>query len=90
MPTSFSGRGAEPRGRRRPVSGAEVGLRLLDDLDARGELRAYHLLPAARADLLRTLGRREEAAEAYRRALALVANEPERRFLERRLAEVED
>src|ERR1700693_4864152 len=72
------------------VSGAEVGLRLLDDLDARGELRAYHLLPAARADLLRTLGRREEAAEAYRRALALVANEPERRFLERRLAEVED
>jgi RNA polymerase sigma-70 factor, ECF subfamily len=57
--------------------------------DARGELRVYHLLPAARADLLRSLGRREEAAEAYRRALALVANEPERRFLERRLAEVE-
>ena len=71
------------------VSGAEAGLRLLDDLEARGELRAYHLLPAARADLLRSLGRREEAAEAYRRALALVSNEPERRFLERRLAEVE-
>jgi RNA polymerase sigma-70 factor, ECF subfamily len=47
------------------------------------------LLPAARADLLRSLGRREQAAKAYRRALALVANEPERRFLERRLAEVE-
>lgn len=71
------------------ASGAEVGLRLLDDLDARGELRAYHLLPAARADLLRSLGRRGEAAEAYRRALALVSNEPERRFLERRLTEVE-
>jgi len=69
--------------------GAEAGLRLLDDLESRGELRAYHLLPAARADLLRSLGRREEAAEAYRRALSLVANEPERRFLERRLAEVE-
>jgi RNA polymerase sigma-70 factor (ECF subfamily) len=49
----------------------------------------YHLLPAARANLLRSLGRRKEAAEAYRRALALVTNEPERRFLERRLAEVE-
>jgi RNA polymerase sigma-70 factor (ECF subfamily) len=72
------------------VSGAEVGLRLLDDLEAREELRAYHLLPAARADLLRSLGRREESAEAYRRALALVSNDPERRFLERRLAEVED
>ena len=46
--------------------------------------------PAARADLLKKLGRFEEAAEAYRRALSLVANEPERRFLERRLAEVED
>jgi len=69
--------------------GAQAGLPLLDDLDARGELPAYHLLPAARADLLRNLGRFEEAAAAYRRALALVANEPERRFLERRLAEVE-
>jgi RNA polymerase sigma-70 factor (ECF subfamily) len=69
--------------------GAQAGLPLLDDLDARGELPAYHLLPAARADLLKTLGRFEEAAAAYRSALALVANEPERRFLERRLAEVE-
>jgi len=69
--------------------GAQAGLPLLDDLDARGELPAYHLLPAARADLLKNLGRFEEAAAAYRHALALVANEPERRFLERRLAEVE-
>jgi RNA polymerase sigma-70 factor (ECF subfamily) len=69
--------------------GAEAGLALLDDLDNRGELPAYHLLPAARADLLKNLGRFEEAAAAYRRSLALVANEPERRFLERRLAEVE-
>jgi RNA polymerase sigma-70 factor (ECF subfamily) len=69
--------------------GAQAGLSLLDDLDARGELAAYHLLPAARADLLKNLGRFAEAAAAYRRSLALVANEPERRFLERRLAEVE-
>ena len=69
--------------------GPEAGLSLLDNLDARGELPAYHLLPAARADLLRNLGRFEESAAAYRRALSLVANEPERRFLERRLAEVE-
>jgi len=48
------------------------------------------LLPGARADLLRSLGRLEDATEAYRRALALVANEPERRFLKRRLAEVEE
>jgi RNA polymerase sigma-70 factor (ECF subfamily) len=69
--------------------GPEEGLRLLDGLEERGALASYHLLPAARADLLKKLGRFEEAAEAYRRALSLVANEPERRFLERRLAEVE-
>jgi RNA polymerase sigma-70 factor (ECF subfamily) len=51
-------------------------------------LPGYHLLPAARADLLRRLGRREEAASAYRDALALVGNESERRFLAARLAEV--
>jgi RNA polymerase sigma-70 factor (ECF subfamily) len=67
----------------------EEGLHLLDSLEERGALASYHLLPAARADLLKKLGRFEEAAEAYRRALSLVANEPERRFLERRLAEVE-
>jgi len=68
--------------------GSEEGLRLLDDLDRRGELSRYHLLPAARAQLLARLGRTDEAAAAYRRALALVSNEPERRFLERELARV--
>jgi RNA polymerase sigma-70 factor (ECF subfamily) len=62
--------------------GPEEGLRLLDDLESRGELSGYHLLPAARAGLLKRLGRREEAAAAYRRALDLVSNDLERRFLE--------
>ena len=52
------------------AEGPERGLELLDDLEARGELDDYHLLHAARADLLRRLGRAEEAAAAYRRALA--------------------
>jgi RNA polymerase sigma-70 factor (ECF subfamily) len=60
----------------------------VDDLEATGLLRGYHLLPAARADLLRRLGRREEAAEAYAQALALARNEPERRYLESRLDEM--
>jgi RNA polymerase sigma-70 factor, ECF subfamily len=66
--------------------GPEQGLSLLDDLDRRGELSSYHLLPAARGQLLARLGRREEAAEAYRSALGLVSNDAERRFLERELA----
>ena len=69
-------------------SGIERGLVLVDELDHRGELAEYHLLPAARAELLRRLGRHAEAAEAYRRALALVSNEAERRHLEKRLREV--
>ncbi len=69
--------------------GPDHGLGLLDALEASGDLRAYHLLPAARADLLRRLGRRHEAAAAYRQALAFVTSAPERRFLERRLAEVD-
>ena len=69
--------------------GEEEGLRLLDDLDSRGVLPGYHLLPAARADLLRRLGRTAEAANAYRRALDLVGNPAEQRFLTRRLREVE-
>ena len=60
----------------------------MDALAADGGLAGYHLLPAARADLLRRLGRMSEAAAAYREALALVGNETERRFLERRLAQV--
>jgi RNA polymerase sigma-70 factor, ECF subfamily len=70
------------------ASGASEGLRRLDDLEAAGELEGYHLLPAARAQLLFRLGRTTEAAAAYRRALELVTNEPERRFLERELAKL--
>jgi RNA polymerase sigma-70 factor (ECF subfamily) len=66
--------------------GPASGLRLLDALAAEGALPAFHLLPAARADMLRRLGRHAEAADAYREALALVGNEPERRFVEGRLA----
>ena len=67
--------------------GPDAGLALLDDIDADGELRAYHLLPAARADMLQRLGRRAEAADAYRRAFALAGTDAERRYLERRLLE---
>ncbi|MDG4832602.1 sigma factor [Solwaraspora sp. WMMD1047] len=66
--------------------GPAAGLALLDALDAGGALAAYHLLPAARADLLRRLGRDAEAAAAYRKALELAGNEPEREYLRRRLA----
>ena len=65
-----------------------AGLTLVDALLARGELREYHLAFAARADLCRRLGRPADAASAYRMALSLVRQEPERRFLQRRLAEV--
>jgi RNA polymerase sigma-70 factor (ECF subfamily) len=68
------------------ASGPHEGLRLLDELERRGELSGYHLLPAARAGLLARLDRREEAAQAYRQALSLVSNDLERRFLERELA----
>jgi len=70
------------------AEGPAAGLRLMDALGADGSLAGYHLLPAARADLLRRLGRLAEAAAAYREALALVGNETDRRFLERRLAQV--
>ena len=70
------------------ADGAEAGLRLLDGIESSGSLPRYHLLPAARGELLRRLGRSLEAADAYRAALALVRLEPERRFLERRLAEL--
>ncbi|WP_369166800.1 RNA polymerase sigma factor [Streptomyces sp. R28] len=65
----------------------DAGLALVTELEEEGELAGYHLLPATRADLLRRSGRTQEAAEAYRRALELVENDAERRFLERRLAE---
>jgi len=69
------------------VDGAEQGLLLVDAIAARGELRQYHLLYAARGDLLRRLGRSSEAARAYETALELATLEPERRFLARRLSE---
>ena len=62
------------------------GLALIDTLGASGELDRYHLFHAARADILRRLGSFEDAAEAYRRALALIENDVERAYLERRLA----
>jgi predicted RNA polymerase sigma factor len=65
----------------------ERGLELVDAIDG---LERYHLYHATRADLLRRLGRVEEAAAAYVRALDLAANPVERRFLERRLSEVQD
>jgi len=65
----------------------EAGLALLDSLEA-STLRDYHLLPAARGDLLRRIGLKEEAASAYRAALDLVKNDRERSFLLRRLAEL--
>jgi RNA polymerase sigma-70 factor, ECF subfamily len=67
--------------------GPEAGLALIDDIAPEGELRGYHLLPAARGDMLRRLGRRAEAAEAYRRAHDLAGTDAERRYLERRLLE---
>jgi RNA polymerase sigma-70 factor (ECF subfamily) len=70
------------------ADGPAVGLALMDGLEADGALETYPYLPAARADLLRRLGRRSEAAVAYRRALELTANRAERTYLERRLSEV--
>jgi RNA polymerase sigma-70 factor (ECF subfamily) len=71
------------------VQGPRPALALIDGLAAGGDLDGYHLLHAARADLLRRAGSRAEAAKSYARALALVANDSERRFLERRLREVQ-
>jgi RNA polymerase sigma-70 factor (ECF subfamily) len=70
------------------ADGPQAGLLLVDQLAAGGALAGYHLLPATRADLLRRLDRHADAADAYRQALDLTANEAERRFLARRLTEV--
>jgi len=70
------------------VEGPQSALALIDELADGGDLDNYHLLHAARADLLRRIGSSAEAAKSYERALSLVANESERRFLERRLREV--
>ena len=64
------------------------GLAELDRLEASGRLEGHHLLAAAQADLLRRSGRSDDAAARYRRAIELAPTGPERRFLERRLAEL--
>lgn len=69
------------------VEGPDAALRLLDSPEVAAQLREYHLLHATRADLLRRLGRKVDAAKAYRRAHALTSNARERAFLERRIAE---
>jgi RNA polymerase sigma-70 factor, ECF subfamily len=68
--------------------GPAAGLRLIDAILARGDLAGYHLAHAARADLCRRLGRAAEARLSYQKALELSQQEPERRYLKRRLAEV--
>jgi RNA polymerase sigma-70 factor (ECF subfamily) len=70
------------------ADGPAAGLVLVDRLEAEGALPGYHLLPATRADLLRRLHRDADAAAAYRQALGLASSDTERRYLERRLAEV--
>jgi len=67
-----------------------AGLTLIDTILARGDLENYHLAHAARADLCRRLGRTAESRVSYERALSLTQQEPERRFLERRLSELPD
>ena len=71
------------------AEGPTAGLRLLDALETKPELRDYYLLPAARADLLRRLERWQDAAHAYRHAVALAGNDATRTFLSRRLSEME-
>jgi RNA polymerase sigma-70 factor (ECF subfamily) len=70
------------------AEGPEAGLAQIQELEQDGRLAGYRYLPAAKADLLRRLGRWEEAAQAYRAAMALTENTAERDFLGRRIAEV--
>jgi RNA polymerase sigma-70 factor, ECF subfamily len=70
------------------ADGPEAGLAEIGELERDGRLAGYRYLPAAKADLLCRLGRRDEAAQAYRAALELTGNEAERSFLTHRLAEV--
>jgi RNA polymerase sigma-70 factor (ECF subfamily) len=70
------------------ADGPERALRLVDSISQRGDLADYHMLPAVRGDLLRRLGRQDEAIAAYREALECTELEPERRFLAARLAEL--
>jgi len=68
--------------------GADAGVKLIDDILARGDLVDYRLAHAARADLCRRLGRVNDARAAYERAIALTKQDPERRFLERQLGKL--
>jgi RNA polymerase sigma-70 factor (ECF subfamily) len=68
--------------------GLSRGLAMIEDLGASGELNDYYLFHAARADLLRRLGNRSEAASAYQCAITLATNQVERNYLTRRLREV--
>lgn len=70
------------------VEGPQSGLAIVDKLAASGELENYHIFHSARAELLRRSGLREDAARSYSRALELVTNDSERRYLQRRLQEV--
>jgi RNA polymerase sigma-70 factor (ECF subfamily) len=70
--------------------GPAAGLALIDAILAQGDLADYHLAHSARADLCRRLGRTADARAAYQRALELTRQEPERRFLERRLGDLAD
>jgi RNA polymerase sigma-70 factor (ECF subfamily) len=69
--------------------GAEAGLALIESLFSRGDLTHYHLAHAAHADLCRRLGRTDEARQSYRKALDIARQEPERRFLQQRLHELD-
>ncbi len=71
------------------AEGPREGLAIIDALAAAGDLEKYHLFHAARADLLRRIDSRQEAAQSYSRALELVTNDRERRYLQRRLEEVQ-
>ena len=72
------------------VEGPAAGLAIVEDIERRGELRRYHLLPAAKADLLGRLGRRAEAVDAYTAAMALAGNDADRRFLDTRRRQILD
>ena len=72
------------------LDGPDAGLRLIDAILDRGDLTDYHFAYSAKGELCRRLGRHDEARAAYTRALALVRQAPERRFLKKRLAELQD
>jgi RNA polymerase sigma-70 factor, ECF subfamily len=71
------------------ADGPAEGLAMADEVEAAGALSDYYLLPATRADLLRRLGRLEEAEVAYRHAIEMAPSEPVRRFMHRRIAEIQ-